>query len=179
MADLKTWIDVTDSAVKIGLGALIGGGFGVWVAWLNNTIQAKKALNERRRQILEAVIEAVDGATNAGSMYWSNLSNGLYKRSKGEQLSTSDRAQLDSMQTKFFESFTTLNSCGAKLLLLNETEAEAALSSLRSALDAFFRIANLENKNCTMENLATHKEQISSKRRAFYSSLSKSYGRNV
>jgi len=179
MANLTTWIDVADSAVKIGLGALIGGTFGIWVAWLNNTIQAKKALNERRRQIIELVIESVDSACNAASLYWSNLGNGIYKRGKGEKLTDTDYAQLDSLQSKFFESFTVLNSSGAKLLLLDESDAEMQLQELRAALDAFFKIANIDNKKCTTEALASHKDAISSKRRMFYSALSKAYAHSV
>lgn len=179
MANLTTWVDVADSAVKIGLGALIGGTFGVWVAWLNNSIQAKKALNERRRQIIELAIESVDSACNAASLYWSNLGNGVYKRDKGEKLTDTDKAQLDSLQSKFFESFTVLNSSGAKLLLLDERDAETQLQELRAALDAFFKIANVDNKKCTSDTLASHKDAISSKRRIFYSTLSKAYARSV
>ncbi|RFC38298.1 MAG: hypothetical protein DID90_2727552661 [Candidatus Nitrotoga sp. LAW] len=179
MADLTTWVDVADSAVKIGLGALIGGTFGVWVAWLNNSIQAKKALNERRRQIIELVIESVDSACNAASLYWSNLGNGVYKRDKGEKLTDADKAQLDSLQSKFFESFTVLNSSGAKLLLLGENDAETQLQELRTALDAFFKIANIDGKKCTSDALASHKEAISTKRRIFYSTLSNAYARSV
>ena len=179
MADLTTWIDVADNAVKIGLGALIGGTFGIWVAWLNNSIQTKKALNERRRQIIELVIESVDSACNAASLYWSNLGNGVYKRGNGEKLTDTDNAQLDSLQSKFFESFTVLNSSGAKLLLLDESDAEAQLQELRAALDAFFKIANIDNKKCTTDALASHKDAISTKRRLFYSALSKTYARSV
>lgn len=179
MTDLTTWIDVADNAVKIGLGALIGGAFGVGAAWLNNSIQAKKALNERRRQIIELVIESVDSACNAASLYWSNLGNGVYKRDKGEKLTDSDKTQLDSLQSKFFESFMVLNSSGAKLLLLDEKDAEAQLQELRTALDGFFKIANLDSKKCTPEALTSHKDAISSKRRMFYSALSRAYARSV
>jgi len=44
MADTKTWIDVADTAVKIGLGALLGGAFAVWVAFLNNKAKPVKSI---------------------------------------------------------------------------------------------------------------------------------------
>jgi hypothetical protein len=179
MADPTTWITVADNAVKIGLGALLGGGFAVAVAWLNNKSQEKKAFRERRWLILEGVLESVDGAANAASVFWANLANAIYKRDKQQRPSDVELRELKGLEEKFFAAFTSLNSSGAKLLLLDDADPESKLSDLRAAFDAFFRIASVDNAKCNKEELDAHKTEISQARRAFYQALSQAYRRDA
>ncbi|RBO83965.1 hypothetical protein [Marinomonas aquiplantarum] len=179
MTDVTTWINVADNAVKIGLGALLGGGFGLFVAWMNNKSQVKKDLHDRRRAILEGVLESVDSSANAASLFWANLANTVYKRDNNQQILENEKEELDKLQNNFFAAFTLLNSSGAKLLLLGEEISEAKLSVLRTEFDALFRIGSISNSNCTKENLNNHKELISKARKDFYLELSKAYQRGA
>ena len=105
MEEINSWITVVDNAVKIGLGALLGGGFGVWVAWLNNKSQSKKDYHERRRTILEEVLESVDSSSNTASMHWANLINAVYLKEENGKISDSNSQDLEKLENEFFESF--------------------------------------------------------------------------
>lgn len=166
---------MADSAVKIGLGALLGGAFGVWVAWLNNKSQVRNGYLERRREILEAVVESVDLAANSASLYWANLANAVYIRDKGEDIPESDLEELKKLENKFFLAFTKLNSSSAKLLMLGETSAEEKLAALRECFNGFFQIANLKNDKCTKQSLIEHKDSMTDTRREFFSQISNAY----
>jgi hypothetical protein len=52
-----TWIDVVHDLVKIGVGALVGAGGAVWLAFIKRDSDTQKETRERRARILEAVSE--------------------------------------------------------------------------------------------------------------------------
>lgn len=175
MADVSTWINVVDNAVKIGLGALLGGGFGLLIARTNNKSQAKKDFHDRRRAILEGVLESVDSSANAASVYWASLINADLKRKKNKPISDKENEELNTFKNNFFDAFTVLNSSGAKLLLLGEQESESKLAILRGEFDDFFKVVNAANKNYTKEDLIAHRDRMSQARKEFYLELSKAY----
>jgi hypothetical protein len=179
MADPTTWVDVADNAVKIGLGALLGGGFGLLLASLNNKSQVKKALYERRREILESIVDAVDSTCNAAAVHWATLANAVFKRDTNQRIADADMSELTELERKFFASYTTLNGSAAKLMLLEEAACESKVVALRAALDEFFGIAHVENEKCTKEALESHKSAISAARRDLYSEIGKAYKRAV
>ena len=179
MADTKTWIDVADTAVKIGLGALLGGAFAVWVAFLNNKSQASKVYLERKRCIIESVVGEVDLFHGAAAFYWANLSNAVFKRDSNNRLSHAETEELKKLEQQLFEGFKSLGGCSSKLLLIGEGEAETKLRGMRNAIDDFFRVANIENKKCTTAALDGHKKTIQEKREELYLALSKSFARSV
>jgi len=179
VSDLTTWIDVADNATKIGLGALIGGGFGVMVAWLNNRSQAMKVFQERRRVMLETVTEAVDGACNAASLFWAKLGAAVTARDSQQRIADSDLRELKKLERTFFASYTVINSSASKLLLLGEASTEARLRILRSSLEDFWGIADLSNPLCTEQSLAQYKSSISLARGDFYAEISRAYRRDA
>ena len=172
-----TWIEVADSAVKIGLGALLGGVFGLMIAWVNNRSQSLKGYYERRRTLLEHILESVDSASNSAATYWANLMNGVYKRDTNQRLSDDELSSLQGLERQFFAAFSSLNSSAAKLLLLGEEQAEASLAELRLAFENFFKVANIDGDKCTKVLLEEHKMAMSKARRAFFQSLSEAYKR--
>ncbi|MFZ0829026.1 MAG: hypothetical protein WAO02_16550 [Verrucomicrobiia bacterium] len=68
-----TWIQVADDAIKIGLGALIGGVFTWIVARNNNRSALKKLLFERKAQILSDVAKIHEEHFQAYYKYSLNL----------------------------------------------------------------------------------------------------------
>lgn len=152
---------------------------GAITAWINNTSQAKKALNERRREILEGVTDTVDASFGAGAHFCAQLRNALHERSKQGHLSANEIQTLEDVEASFYSSFRLHSSCSAKLLLLGETEAEQHLRTLNSHLDRLFKEGNIHSDKCSDENLEEHKGRITASRKAFFNELSKAYIRNV
>ncbi len=179
MQDAKNWLNVVDTAVKIGLGALLGGAFGVWVAWLNNRSQSSRGYLEKKRSILESILADVESFFGATTLYWANLTNAVFKRDQGNRLTEAESKELRKLEQELFESFKVVGSCSAKLLLIGEEAAEIKLKELRDVIDAFFRIGNIENKTSTVVALEKHREFMAVKRREFYLALSISFKSSV
>jgi hypothetical protein len=52
-----TWIDVVDDAIKIGLGALVGGMFSLLVLWRTHQHEINKELLRRKQDSLQTIAE--------------------------------------------------------------------------------------------------------------------------
>jgi len=174
-----SWINIADKLLTLGFGILLGGAVGAVTAWMNNSSQAKKALNARRREILEGVTEVVDTFCSEGAKYLSTLRNALFKKAKEGYLSAKEFQRLEDLETHFYESFLLKNSCSAKLLLLGEKEAAACLDNLASDLDHLFKVGGIHSEKCSDGELQKHKETIGKSRKAFFEALSRAYARSV
>ena len=64
MADAKTWIEVVDTAVKVGLGVLISGGAQFLISRHSNSkAMAKEKRDQSKRMIIETAELVDEGAT--------------------------------------------------------------------------------------------------------------------
>lgn len=174
MPEPTSWIDVVDTAVKVGLGALIGGGFSYILARLDYDREARRELAKRRLDKLEAAFEAINTFSSRMSAYWANLSNGVFKKSKGT-LTPQDALDLQHQEQEVFEGYLILAQAKAHLELLGETPSIEALDRYRSAADQFFKIANIENEKCTSENLASHREHLVKAKKALARAINRAY----
>ena len=174
MAD---WPSVVDSAVKIGLGALIGGGFAIWTIRLNQRHDHLKAQRERRATVLQEAQLEVSRFAGLVSSFWANVRNAVYIRDEGETVTRSMRSELRAQEQEVFEAFAELSSTRGKVLLLGEKSAVEAMSQLHETCAAFFKIAHIDNVNCTGAALDEAKEKIVSHRTVFYDRMAEAYGR--
>ena len=69
------WIDVADSAVKIGLGAITGGTVTLAVERLRHRHESKKRSDELRwTEVAQPIVAFVDDVMTAiGEVYWSHI----------------------------------------------------------------------------------------------------------
>ena len=66
--DMPTLLDILDSAVKIGLGALITAGAGLLVSKRSQRHELKKAATEDRRALLRSAASLLEQATAAANL---------------------------------------------------------------------------------------------------------------
>jgi hypothetical protein len=176
----KSWVDVTDTAITIGLSALIGGGFGVLGAWLSFRREADKEYLKRKRELLESILDQFDKFAQQQSAYWANLANAAYLRDKNdpaEPLTDETKAKLKKGQDELWESYLLLIPAGSKLHLVGEPGAVAALKAARDESDAFFKKADVDNPHCTKDFIDQSKEKLTAARKKFYDSLHAAYSR--
>jgi len=169
------WTEVVDSAVKIGLGAIVGGAFSLGVARLAHRHELSKLSIQRRWDLLQQVQLEITTFAAAVSEFWANLRNAVYLRDKGTSLTDSEQRELEELERKVFSGFSSIATPSSKLLLLGEKEANTALGEFRNACDSLFRIASLTNSNCTAVALDAKKEAIISTRNATYDAISRAY----
>lgn len=176
--DAKTWIDVTDTAVKIGMGAFLGGAFAIWRAYVNNRNQAKKSFLDKKREMIERVLKEVDDFYALATVYWANLANAAFKREGGVELTSKEVQDLSELEQQLFVGFKTIGYSSSRLMLIGEKDAEKALQEMRKTIDHFFEIGNIKNSKCTEETLESHKKLIQTARDEFFDTLSIAYRRD-
>ena len=164
-----TWIEVADSALKVGLGALISG---VTAYLIARNGHARDALMERLRRRLDTVHSTVDEVTEfmkVTLLYWKELANWIDSKSKeaSHKLKDSDEA----MNTSFHRMTVALN----RFYLVGSPECRTALKELAEVCKEFYRNSHFNNPSLTMEAMNEHKKRISAARDHFFEMLEETY----
>jgi hypothetical protein len=124
-----TWVDVTDTAVKIGLGALIGGIFSVGLIFATSW---KERLAERRTRRFTHFEAALLSAERYLNYLINNMSIAAWHRSS--DLDSADlkqaKKEYDLSYARFDEAVLDLNTATSRLVLLNH---EPIAKKLREA----------------------------------------------
>ncbi|WP_201529500.1 hypothetical protein [Psychrobacter frigidicola] len=110
-----TWIEVVDSAVKIGLGALIAGVIAFLLSSTQHRNELKKAKVEREFEMLKEVAKKVEIVNSITLNYWAFVTDWRRKLVLDSSLPKSN-GLLDA-QKKLFDSFNELTKAKSLLLL--------------------------------------------------------------
>ena len=176
MAD---WASVADTAVKIGLGALIGGWFTIWTLRLNQRHDLVKQRLERRFNLLQEAQLEVSGFAGIMSTYWANTRNAAHIRDRDGGASEAMRQELEEEEKKVFTAFADLSTSRGKILLVGEKEACAALAQLHEACSSLFRIAHIDSEKCTVAALDEARKNIEQRRADFYDRMAEAFARGA
>ena len=180
MQDPKTWIDVTNTAITIGLAALIGGGVGIFSSWISSRQLADKEFLKRKHEILENVLQQFDDFVDAQSVYWAELANAVYKRDKkspDDPLTGADQAKLKKDEGNVWDKYRLFTSCRSRLLLVGEKHAEKVLMKVKNVSDEFFKLANIQNLKCNDAFMEESKTRLKDVRYEFYDAIRDAYVR--
>jgi hypothetical protein len=171
-----TPIDVVDSAVKIGLGALISGFATYWLAEANHHKTIEKERSQRKREILEVVAQQVASFDQCALRYWQATINWLVDTAPGEPMSGAKHAELTKLENEIYEGDRELRSAGAKLLLLGETRCHRLLNEYDTSV-AVYPQAAIATRAITDDELTEYEKELKQKREAFFTELSDVYKR--
>lgn len=183
-----TWIDVTDDAVKIGLGGIIGGAFTWLVARYNAKSTIQRLQFERRSNILSQAAEVYEAFFQA----WLKYSNRLHGIAKASQ--TPPDNQRDAliyhgllvdqgteatdlrmhMKQKMEESFT----AQSQLMLLGEERCKAGAEALHRAIMAADAGYKFDGDSFDLTNVTATHDGVRNAREAFYKEMQKAFHRN-
>lgn len=168
-----TWIDVVDSGLKIGLGALIAGLFSFLATRTTHERSARSEYANRRRNMLEKVLEML------------NSFDKIYRHQKAQYdtfwLSTSPRKReqakrefegLDEQLRVAFEKFA---DASGFLLMLGEADAETALDAYHEAANEWYEITLPQVSETNTAPLDQLKEKVMSRRRVLMEKLATAY----
>lgn len=167
---LMTWIEIVDSAVKIGLGALIAGVFGYATVRLTQDRSARSEYAKRRRDLLEKILDMMSQFDR------------IYRHQKAIIESLSDPRLLPSvreraerrfpeLEEEFRIAFEKFADATAILLILGETKAESALEEYRQAVSEWYERASPEIGAMSDPGLSQLRSDIIKKRREMMSAL--------
>jgi hypothetical protein len=172
-----TPIDVLDTAVKIGLGAVISGAGAYWLAKLNHDRELEKQQAQRRRELLEAVAEQVEKFTHVALKYWAYVNVTARDERLGEEVPQPKYEAVGEVRGELFYMYGEVTSAEAKLLLLGETKCQQLLREYGEAVKSLRSAPYIKNPEFTENYLEHERVEILNKRALFFSELSAVYNR--
>ncbi|MNI12268.1 hypothetical protein D3C81_756430 [compost metagenome] len=113
------WINIASDAVKIGMGALIAGGFGYLVALTNTSAETKKLYIKKKQLQLDKVVEILNSFHKYYAHYRANVRNytisrgGLGSSSFSEEFIEGQREKLRSAFDGFVDAESYVLSIGS------------------------------------------------------------------
>lgn len=171
----KDILDIVDTAVKIGLGALISGVTTYYLTTLNHNKDSEKEAIRRKREMLEGVAEEIETFSNAVMEYWAYLVEFTrYKESPGE-IPKGLKDKVEEAGSRLFKDYARLTNAESKLLLLGFNECEAKVRELGDYVKKVRRTPWKEESKLTSEEAESFREIILKKRKELFSELKNVY----
>ncbi len=175
---MTEWTDVADSAIKIGLGALIGGGFAIWLQVIKDRSSLTIESFKRRREIIEDVSSKFGAFNMHLSHFWAALKNALYKKNN-DSLEKSDEEELKEFEKNIYNQFAEVAILGNKLLLLGEENVVEILDDYVNDARDFFKVANLNNSKLNDELMDKYKIEFIEKRKKVLGGLHSAFDKQA
>jgi hypothetical protein len=183
-----TWAQVIDDAVKIGLGALIGGFFAWLVARLKGKSEIRKLIFERRSKILSEATQTFEAFFQAFFKYSSALCGiaeasknkpdgnaALYYESFLAERAGEALAMRVEMMKQMHDSFT----AQSQLMLLGEKRCKEKAEALYSAIVAADASYKFDGKSFTLAEWQATSEAVRDARIAFYDEMQETFKREA
>jgi len=172
MPSNMTWIEVADSAVKIGLGALMTGMFGWFVANHVSKSAMQKMKFERRSKLLEEIADAHE-AYFQSFMDFSLCLDGI--RALGvkanDPIVKTIGAEPTPLLRKMSEKSNDIIFAQSRLMLLGETECERRARELHKAIVDSFQQLKWDGVTFDLSHLPEMSRVIREAREAFYKEM--------
>ncbi|MBI5766157.1 MAG: hypothetical protein HZA93_00055 [Verrucomicrobia bacterium] len=130
-----TRLEVIDSAVKIGLGAMIGGVSALLLAWFNARHQTNSEIRKRRLDLLERVATEFEQTHQVVNEIYSCYGSYLDAVESGDtgRVAIAWNTVSDTFLNKSAAAFSKLVDNEGRLMLLGMTDAVKALNAYRIA----------------------------------------------
>lgn len=170
-----TALEVLDSAVKIGLGALIAGISTFFLGRHQHTRELEKARINREFEVLKQTAEQIELFTHVALKYWALIVEwGRYKRT--ERAMPEPRvAALEACITELFSSFKEMSNAEAKLLLLGYKSAQNKARIYGELVTSLRREVHRESTPLTEEQAQAWRTNILGAREELFDELSSCY----
>lgn len=172
--DMDTFIQITDTSLKMGIGALIAG-FCAWILLRRNAqLQSANMRDNRRLGILEEVSSQVGLVTHCFAKYSSLVVESIQY---GERWPAARRQELDTVNEELINEFKKLADAESRLLMLGEKHLERSLRLYGARIALFRKQVYAGRQDITPEQITALKSSINQVREQFYDMLSRKYDR--
>jgi len=176
---MTTIIDVLDTAVKIGLGALISATATYLHSKYKDKADSAKEYEKRHRSLLEQVAEQAEQLNHVYLKYWALVIEWVRYNKNDKEWPEERRSELEVTKNELFVSFGALTSAESKLLLVGENKAYLKLRELGDAVVQFRRSFYVDKNSLTESELDKKKSEIRELREELYKLLSSTYQTKV
>jgi len=170
-------LDVIDSAIKIGLGGVLGGFASYMKSKADHDNERSKELRSYKLKTIELIAENFELILNAERRFRGMLDAVIKERKTddGYRLDESAIKNLDDRDEKLLNALDSANIANARLALMDETVASKALAEILSLIVDFRNPIMLERKAPRKEAYEQYEASIKSTRDGFQSELAKIY----
>ena len=172
--DIHALIQLSETPLKVGLGATISAGVAWLVMWRSSQMQQGPARENRRLQILEEVSAQVGTVSHIFAKYSSLVVESIQF---GDRWPSARRQELDTINIELVNEFKKLADAEAKLLMLGEKNLERSLRLYGAKIAVYRKQVYVCRKDITIEQINTLKLGVTQVREAFYDMLSRKYDR--
>ena len=167
------WIEVVDSAVKIGLGALIAGVITFLLSSTQHRNELKKAKVEREFEMLKTVAEKVENFNSITLNYWAFATDWRRRLILDSSLPKSN-GFLDA-QNKLFDSFSELTKAESLLLLFGYSSAQTKLRDYGETVISFKKRIDSIDIPFDPSDTTNYRKSMIDKRSELFSLLNEIY----
>ena len=167
-------LEIIDTSVKIGLGALIGGGFSYFLARINHRANSKKEFSKRYFNAIELISESAEDYYDK----WSNLStavSGVQQIVKGKAISGDSRKFIKIDDDKLMESRQNQMVALSRLRLLQLKQAAIILGKTSDIENRFRDIVIFKKVIPSAKVINDFMDEMEKNRKDFFDELSKHY----
>lgn len=172
---MATWIEVADSAVKIGLGALVGGGFALWQGRRTRLEERRKADLALKRDHLQSATDVIDKFSLALSDYWATVTNILHIIRSGSTVDPQDLQRFTTCDSALYAAFNDLHLAESRLLLLGLGGLQESLRQYAAHAEIFFKKSHPDTTSLSEAELMALYQSFRDERRSLLLEVGKAY----
>lgn len=174
-----TWIEVIDSAVKIGLGALLAGVFSFFTAHRTIDSEQRARLSTRRRDHLEKNVELIAEIENKYTHQRWRLESYRFWLAKGDlKRAAEEETEFEVLDKQLYLTMDRFSRASSVLLLLGETEADRLLWRYRDAINDWVQWSVLDPVRFPDAEVKLKAEAVRESRRMLLAALAKAYAQS-
>src|SRR6266404_9693124 len=173
---MVTPIEIIDTAIKIGLGALISGTAAFLIARLNYTKEIEKTRANRRRELLEEIAEKAEKFNSATIRYWAILLERVAYEEQSQLLPPLRQDEWKAADELLNNSFEEITNSEAKLLLLGEEQSQKHIKKYVQDVSDFSTKA-FSATSVSRSEVDEFKASFLKARKGFFETLSATYKR--
>jgi hypothetical protein len=174
---MPTALEILDSAIKIGLGAVIGGVTTYWTTKLNFFREIEKGRIIRRREVFEAVNDHCTLFTHALRSYWALMADWCDSNNQPADARAKLRVEAEKAGKKLYEAFHELTSAEGKLLLLGLPDVRSQLRDYGTYAQRFYAEVHIGKEKLSEEQMDKLRDEMRRHHEEFMSALSTAYSR--
>jgi hypothetical protein len=170
-----TWIEIVDTAVKIGLGAAVTGVATLLNNKLSHAKSAEKDNLQRNVAVLESVTLSIEEMTHALLKHWSFVVDLARNNEKGVEASEKRLKHISELRSEVYHLFKGLTNSEGRLLLVGCVAQQKKLRDYGNVIAEYNRYTSPSNANMTSVELETWRAKIIDAREQLYTALNKAY----
>jgi hypothetical protein len=170
-----TWIEIADTAVKIGLGAVVTGVATLINNKLSHTKSAEKDNLQRSVAVLESVTLSIEEMTHTLLKHWSYIVDLARNGEKGVEASEERVKHISGLRSEVYHLFKGLTNGEGRLLLIGCVDQQKKLREYGSIISEYHRYTSPNNAHTSSAELESWRVKILEAREQLYTALNKAY----